>query len=202
MGLGTGFARLLLFALLGWTALGAIGVTVSLRRGEQRQGRRNLAWIVGIWVIYISVLLTVSLRAKAPSVPAGQERCFNSLCFSIVRTETVPGYLPKRGEHLVRVSLRIANHSEKRSPGDSHLKLYLVDSRGRRWEQAAGLEGVHLATSVGPGETIITAPVFKVADDADGLTLVLTHGRMLPHLLIIGDPDSFLHAPMHFSVSH
>ena len=201
MGLGTGFARLLLYVLLGWTALGAIGVTISFRRGERRPGRRNLAWIIAIWVIYLSVLLTVSLRAKPHPLSPGQEHCFQSLCFSVVRTEIVPGYLATPGERLVRVYLRIANHSGKRSPGDSHLKLYLVDSSGRRWEQAAGLEGVHLSTAVGPGETVITAPVFRVAHDADGLTLVLSHGRRLPYLLIIGDPDSILHAPVHLSLA-
>jgi predicted permease len=64
MGLGTGFARLLLFALMGWTALGAIGVTISLRRGERRQAGRNLIWIVAIWLVYLSTLLTVSVMAK------------------------------------------------------------------------------------------------------------------------------------------
>lgn len=202
MGLGSGFARLLLFALLGWTALGTIGVTVSLRRGERVQGRRNLLWIIAIWLIYMSVLLTASLRAKSRALPPGQEHCFDSLCFSVLRTEIVPGYLEKPGEHLLRIYLRIANHSSKSIAGDSHLKLYLDDSNGRRWEQAAGLEGVHLSSTIGPGSSIITAPIFKVAEDADGLTLALSHGRRLPNLLIIGDPDSLLHPPVQFSIAH
>jgi hypothetical protein len=202
MGLGTDFARLLLFALVGWTALGAIGVTISFRRGEHRQGRRNLAWVAAVWAIYISVLLTVSLRARPRVLLPGQEHCFDSLCFSVVRTEAVAGYVAPRGEQLVRVYLSIRNRSGKRSPGDSHLKIYLVDSRGRRWEQAGGLEGVHLSAPVAPEETITTAPVFKVADDADGLMLVLSHGRRLPYFLIFGDPDSVLHTPLHFSLPH
>lgn len=202
MGIGTGFARLLLLALLGWTALGAIGVTVSFRRGERAQGRRNLLWIIGIWILYISILLIVSVKTKPRALPPGQEHCYESQCFSVVRTETVPGYLGRRGEHLLRVYLRISNHSGKSIAGDSHLKLYLVDSSGRRWEQAAGLQGVHLSSTIGAGSTAVTAPIFKVADDAYGLKLVLTHGRRLPYLLIIGDPDSMLHAPVQLSLAH
>ncbi|HEU4636641.1 MAG TPA: hypothetical protein VFS41_10715 [Edaphobacter sp.] len=201
MGIGTGFARLLLFALLGWTALGAIGVTISFHRGERRQGRRNLAWIVAVWLIYISGLVTVSLRAKPRSLAPGHEHCFDSLCYSVERTETVPGYLAKPGERLVRVSIRVTNRSGKSSSGDSKLRLYLMDSQGRRWEQAAGLQGVHLSTRIGKDDTYVSAPVFMVPDDAEELELVLTHGRRFPFLLMIGDPDSVLHPPVHFSLA-
>ena len=69
MGIGAGFARLLLYALLGWTALGAIGVTISFRRGERFQGRKNLGWIAAIWIIYIGILLSVSLTPKPRVMP-------------------------------------------------------------------------------------------------------------------------------------
>jgi hypothetical protein len=200
MGIGTGFARLLLVALLGWTALGAIGVTISFRRGERFQGRRNLGWIAAIWLIYIGILLAVSLAAKPRVVPRGQDYCFDSLCFSVVRTETVPGYLATRGERIVKVYIRIANHSDKRNSGDSHLKLYLVDANGRRWDEAPGLEGVHLSTPVGPRQTILSAPVFNVSHAAKGLRLVLTHDHSLSYLLLLGDTGSIFHSPTYFSL--
>ena len=45
------------------------------------------------------------------------------------------------------------------------------------------------------GSWVVTGfePVFKVAGDATGLRLVLTHGRWQPGVLVIGDPDSWLH---------
>jgi hypothetical protein len=201
MEIGTGFARLLLYALLGWTALGAIGVTISFRRGERFQGRRNLAWIAAIWLIYMGAVLAVSLAAKPRVLPPGKDYCFDSLCFSVIRTETVPGYLATRGERMVKVYVRIANHSNQRNPGDRHLKLYLVDSAGRRWDEAPGLEGVPLSTPVGPRQTILSAPVFKVAHDSEGLRLVLSHDHSLPYLMLLGDTGSILHGPTYFSLA-
>jgi hypothetical protein len=39
----------------------------------------------------------------------------------------------------------------------------------------------------------VSEPVFKVAQDASGLALVLTHGRWQRGTLIIGGPESLLH---------
>lgn len=200
MGIGTGFARLLLVLLVGWTAIGAVGVTISFRRGDRIRGRRNMAWIGVIWLGYAAVLLAVSLTARPRIVPAGQEQCLDSLCFTVVGTESVPGYLARHGEKIVRVSLRIANHSDKRSPGDGHVEVYLVDSHGRRWDELPGLEGVHLSTPIGAKGMIVSAPVFKVPQDAEDLRLVLTHGHRLPYLLVIGDPDSLMHPLLSFSL--
>ncbi|QHS53346.1 hypothetical protein [Edaphobacter sp. 12200R-103] len=200
MGIGAGFARLLLYALLGWTALGAIGVTISFRRGERFQGRKNLGWIAAIWIIYIGILLSVSLTAKPRVVLPGRDYCFDSLCFSVVRTETVPGYLGNRGERIVKVYVRITNHSDKRNSSDAHLKLYMVDARGRRWDEASGLEGVRLSTPVGPRQTVLTTPVFKVGPSAEGLRLVLTHDHNLPYLLLLGDTGSIFHGPAYLSL--
>jgi hypothetical protein len=46
---------------------------------------------------------------------------------------------------------------------------------------------------VAGGGSIVSEPVFKVAGDATGLRLVLTHGRWQPGVLVIGDSDSWLH---------
>jgi hypothetical protein len=40
---------------------------------------------------------------------------------------------------------------------------------------------------------VVSEPVFKVAANASGLGLVLTHGRWQPGVLVIGDSDSLLH---------
>jgi hypothetical protein len=41
---------------------------------------------------------------------------------------------------------------------------------------------------------VTSEPVFKVAADATGLALVLTHGRGLPGVLTVGDRDSLFHS--------
>jgi len=46
---------------------------------------------------------------------------------------------------------------------------------------------------VAGGDSVVSEPVFKVAADASGLGLVLTHGQWQPGLLVIGNSDSLLH---------
>jgi hypothetical protein len=133
-------------------------------------------------------------------VPPGKDYCFDSLCFSVVRTETVPGYLATQGERVVKVYIRIANRSDKKNSGDSHLAFYLVDSRGRRWDTVPGLEGVRLSTPVGPHQTVLSTPVFKVDHAAEGLRLVLTHDHSLSYLLLLDDTGSLLHGPAYLSL--
>lgn len=193
MGMSGKWAELLLLILVGWTLVGALGVTLSYRRGERGHARRHLAWIGGIWLLYLAILLGTSLAAMPRSVSLGQEQCFDSLCFATIRADDIPGYLASHGEQIVRVSIRITNHAAKRSSGDKHLIAYLLDSRNRRWDEVQGLEGVRLSTPVGPGESVISTPVFKVADDAQHLRLIFTHGRRVPNLLLLGDRDSLLH---------
>ena len=193
MRLGMGWAELLLLLLVGWTLLGILGVTLSFRRREYTAARRNAIWIVGVWLIYIAILLTVSLTARPRFVPTGQEQRIGDLGFTVVHTEAQPGFLASHGEQVLRVSIRIVNHSQSDRERDQWVMAYLLDSQNRRWDQIPGLQGIPLSTSVAPGGSILSQPVFKVAADATELRLVLTHGLRLPNLLVIGDRDSLLH---------
>jgi hypothetical protein len=193
MRMGISWAELLLLVLTGWTVIGILGVTLSFIRRERVQARRHLAWIGGIWLLYIAILLTVSLTAYPRTVARGQEQCFGTLCLTVVQTEVMPGYLTTRGERLLRVSVRLTNRSQDKRLGDKHLKAYLVDSRNRRWYEVPGLQGVRLSTSVAPGDSIVSTPVFKVAGDAKEFRLVFTRGRGLPNALLLGDRDSLAH---------
>jgi len=40
--------ELLLLGLVGWTAIGVVGVGVSLARGERERVQRGIAWILGV----------------------------------------------------------------------------------------------------------------------------------------------------------
>ena len=48
--------ELLLVGLVGWTAIGVLGVGVSAWRGERQKVRRGVAWLAGVWVVYLCVL--------------------------------------------------------------------------------------------------------------------------------------------------
>jgi hypothetical protein len=182
----------LLIGLAGWTAIGVVGVGVSLWRGERDRVRRGVGWLVGVWVAYVAFVVGVSLVQPQKVVQIGEPQCFDEMCFTVMRVEEVPGYLIRDGRRLIRVTVEVRNQGRK-AQGEGLIWAYLVDAQGRRWEESAGVEGVGLTARVTGGGAVVSEPVFKVAGDAKGLGLVLTHGRWQPRLLVIGDSDSLLH---------
>lgn len=192
MGLRMRATELLLLGLVGWTGIGVLGLTVSLWRGERQRVRRGVAWLVGVWVAYVCILVGVSLAQRPRVVAIGEPRCFDDMCFTVTGVEEVPGFLIKDGRRLVRVSVRVTNEGRK-AQSEGLISAYLVDAQGRRWEQSAGVNGVGLTARVAGGGSVMSLPVFKVAGDAMGLELVFTHGHWQPGVLVIGDSDSLLH---------
>jgi hypothetical protein len=185
-------AELLLMGLVGWTAIGVIGVGVSLWRGERQRVRRGVAWLVGVWVVYLCVVIGVSLGQRQRVVAMGEPLCFDEMCFAVTRVEEVPGFLIRDGRRLLRVSVQVTNKGRK-AQSDRLIRAYLMDGQGRRWEKSSGVNGVELTVRVAGGGSVVSEPVFKVAADVSGLGLVFTHGRWQPGALVIGDSDSLLH---------
>ena len=185
--------ELLLLALVGWTAIGAIGVTISLVRKERAKALRHLGWIAGVWATYFAVLVAVSLRQPQKTVAIGQDQCYDEMCFAVTGVEQVPGFLIHDGSRLLRVSVRITNHAHGRTESEKLIRAYLVDAQGRRWEESAAISGVPLTARVPAGDSVVSEPVFKVAGNATGLGLVFTHGQRQPGVLVIGASDSLLH---------
>jgi hypothetical protein len=184
--------ELLLLGLVGWTAIGVVGVGVSLWRGERQRVRRGIAWLVGVWVVYVCVLVGVSLGQRQRVVAIGEPQCFDEMCFTVTGVEEVPGFLIRDGRRLVRVSVQVTNQGRK-AQSEGLIWAYLVDAKGRWWEESPGVNGVGLTVRVAGGQSVVSEPVFKVAADATGLGLVFTHGRRQPGVLVIGDSDSLLH---------
>jgi hypothetical protein len=184
--------ELLLLGLVGWTAIGVVGVAVSLWRGERQRVRQGVAWLVGVWVVYLSLVIGVSLGQRQRLVAIGEPQCFDEMCFTVTGEEEVPGFLIKDGRRLVRVSVQVANRGRK-AQSEGLIWAYLVDSQGRRWEESPGVNGVGLTARVTGEDSVVSEPVFKVAGDATGLGLVFTHGYWQPGVLVIGDSDSLLH---------
>jgi hypothetical protein len=185
--------ELLLVGVAGWTVIGALGVSVSLARREREKALHGLGWIAGVWVVYVVALVTVSLVQRQRVVAMGQEQCFDEMCFAVVGVDEVPGFLIRDGSRLVRVSVRVSNGGLGRAQSERLMRAYLLDAQGRRWEESEGVSGVRLTARVAAGDSVVSEPVFKVAGDATGLELVLTHGWKQPGVLVIGDSDSWLH---------
>jgi len=183
---------LLFLGLVGWTAIGVIGVGVALSRGERQRVRRGVGWLAGVWVVYLCVVIGVSLGERQRILTVGESQCFDEMCFTVTRVEEVPGFLIRDGRRLLRVSVKVTNRGRK-AQSEKLIRAYLVDAQGRRWEESPGVNGVGLTARVAGGVSVVSEPVFKVAADASGLGLVFTHGRWQPGVLVIGDSDSLLH---------
>jgi hypothetical protein len=191
-GVGMKATEILLLGLVGWTAIGVIGVGVSLGRGERQRVRRGVAWLLGVWVVYLCAVIGVSLGQGQRMVAMGEPQCFDDMCFTVTRVEEVPGFLVRNGQRLLRVSVQVTNKGRK-TQSERLIRAYLLDAQGRQWEMSPGVNGVGLTARVAGGDSVVSEPVFKVAADASGLGLVLTHGRWQPGLVVIGDSDSLLH---------
>lgn len=187
--------ELLLLTLVGWTIVGIAGVTITLLRGERATARRHAGWIAGIWALYLAVLVGTSIVQRQRVMQIGQDQCFDEMCFAVTNVEELPGFLIRDGSRLVRVSVRITNRGRGKPESEELIKAYLLDAKGRRWEQSTGISGVRLTAAVGPGSSVISEPVFKVAPDASALGLVFTHGHKQPGVLVIGNSDSLWHKP-------
>jgi hypothetical protein len=187
------FWNVLLLMLIAWTVLGAIGVLISLFLGERAKALRHIGWIFGIWAVYLAVVMGTSLMQPRKIVPIGQDQCFGDVCFAVTGVEEVPGFLIHDGSRLVRVSVRVSNRGRGKVESDAQVRAFLLDSRGRQWDESTAISSVPLTTAVPAGSSVMSEPVFKVAQDASGMALVLTHGRWQRGTLIIGGPESLLH---------
>ena len=184
----------LALALELWTAVGLIGLTISLARQERRKLWQGAGSLVGVWLVYLAVLVVVSHRDPEQRVPPGQPVCFHKLCFTIQQVEEVPGFPVRNHERLLRLTIAVVNHS--RTEAQEDLIAYLLDGRSRVWPISSGVSGNALSARVLAGQTMISVPVFRVGPDATGFELVLRHGRparWFHHALVIGDPESLGH---------
>jgi hypothetical protein len=187
------FRELLLLVLVGWTLVGAIGITISWVRHERAKAIRHSMWIVGVWVAYLGILLWISLTRPQKVVALGQDQCFDQMCFAVTGVQELPGYLTHDGSYLVRVSVRISNHNQEKMQSDQRMQAYLIDKQGRDWDESTAVSGVPLSVRVAAGDSVMSNPIFKVARGATGLGLIFTHGRWQPGVLVIGDSDSLFH---------
>jgi hypothetical protein len=156
--------ELLCRGLVGWAAIGFVGVGGWRLRGERERVRRGVAWLVGVWVVYLCVVIGVSLGQGQRVVAMGEPQCFGEMCFRVVRVEEVPGFLIRDGRRLLRVAVQVTNKGRK-AQREGLIRAYLVDGQGRRWEMSPGVNGVELTARVAGGGSVVSEPVFKVAAD-------------------------------------
>ena len=184
--------ELLLYGVAAWCGIGTIGIATSLSRGRREEALKHSAWVAAVVGVYAAALLGVSLEQRQRVVAIGQDQCYDKMCFTVTAVDEVPGLVVGDEGRVVRVTIRVANRGSS-GEAETLLSAYLADSRGRVWEPLPGLSGNRLDARVASGGQIVSQPMFRVAMDAQGLGLVLTHGSWQQRRLVIGDSDSLGH---------
>ncbi len=187
-----GFEYLAL-ALELWTVVGLLGLTISVVRRERQKLWQGVGSLVGVWVVYLAILAVVSYRQPEQRVAMGQPACFHALCLRVDRVEEIPGFPARDNVRLVRLTVQVTNHGKSETEED--LRAYLRDGQGRAWRLASAVSGNPLDERVLAGQSLVSEPVFQIANNATGLELMLTHAARWQHSLVIGDPESFGHRP-------
>ena len=131
------FWNLLLLALVAWTVLGAIGISISLFLGERAKALRHLGWIFVIWAgLSCGGDGGFADAATEDCGHGGQSTLSGDMCFAVTGVEEVPGFLIHDGSRLVRVSVRVSNRGRDRNPKRRTGAGFSTGFAGRRWDES------------------------------------------------------------------
>ena len=175
-------------------------------------GRILLAWIG----VYAVVLLVVSFTSQARSIPPGEERCFDEMCYSVKAVSiahtlsAVPNPITAQGNYFI-VTIQLRSAAKRAAQKPSEPDLFIVDANGQGYSQAinAGSE-INLPIgqpvtarqlwdqAVQPGETVSRTVAFDLPAGIRQPGFAFIEGVGAMSGVIIGDENSFFHAKTEF----
>ena len=198
--------ELLFVGLFLASLIALISVLILAIRGRRRAAMRVLGTLGVGWAVYLFVVGAVAAAmATQPqrTIPMGQERCFDEMCFSVINVQVVPQLGPasqpvKADGMFYVIGMRVSSHSRGRTQSESRLRALLWDSGNyygvssggqQGWEAVHG-ETAKLTARLRPGESIESVQVFDVPKEASAPGLVLSHG-FTPGYFVIGECPLF-----------
>jgi len=199
-------------ALLG--GLTAAGAALLTRR-VGRAARIGLA--LAVWLaVYAAALLFFSLTSHPHSIPLGQERCFDEMCFTL-QSVLVESTLPPaaaQGDFYI-LTIQLTNQAKRAAQRPSQPDLFILDAQGSSYSQmllAADLPGGQRvgqpvnagelwSEKVQPGQTVVRHVAFDLPAGVQKPVLVISEGVGPLAAVIIGDEASFLHARTRFELT-
>jgi hypothetical protein len=189
-----------------------IGVLLLAIRGRRRMAARVLRTLGVCWAVYLLVVFAVAATMAArpqPTIPMGQERCFDEMCFSVTNVQVVPqlgsaSQPVKADGSFYVITVRVSSHSRRRIQSEAGLRALLWDagkyyegspSGQQAWEAVNG-GTAGLTARLRPGESVQSVQVFDLPKDASTPGLVLSHG-LTPGYLVIGESPLFQKPTVH-----
>lgn len=178
--LGSLFLLLLIFATLCFL------VILVYRIIYRKKFARIPLGLVGIWILYAILLLTVSVFSKEHLIPLGSTQCFDDWCASVLDV-SVEATSTTFKVHVASEARRVAQTPD-------HPVLQLIDSAGNIYAPSTTSPRV-LNSSLNAGESFDTNITFTLPIGAIPEKVLLTEGSGPP---LIGDQNSYLHKKMYF----
>lgn len=207
------FDLLLILLVLATAAVFLLALAALVTR-HFKSAARLFASILAVWLVYVAVGTTVAVLTPQHTVPLGQDRCFDEMCFAVTgfqRSLSIAspvGLVHPNGVFLI-VDVRISNQSQRHPQREAGRAAELVDESNHVYQpspaamqalaqtqnpNADSLPG--LDATVQPGQSLTTRLVFDIPATAARPAFVLTSRLALnPARLVIADDDHFLHKP-------
>lgn len=186
------FDLLFLACALATAATLVTAAGVAIRGRWQRAG--SILKRLGIAAIaYLVLVLLVSAALPQRVLGVGEPWCFDDWCLSVDGVNRVEG----QPDVAYRVSLTIFSRAKRVSQRAKGAWIYLIDSRGQRYEPLLDPQAVPLDVLLQPGESVKTLRTFQVPARASGLGLITGHGGPYCSLFppIIGEAGCVFRKP-------
>jgi hypothetical protein len=197
----------LLFILLFLASAVALLTVLIMTLARHRQSaKRLLLSTLAVWGVYLAALFVSDALAQQQVVKAGENSCFDEMCFAVVSTqqssETASSSLPaSSGDKLYAVTVRMTSQSRGRAQAEGGLrgrlyqddKYFTVSEPDQRAFESLHSPSPKLTQRLNPGQSILSVLVFKVPGDITHPALALDHG-FTPGYFVIGE-SPFFHKP-------
>ena len=178
---------------------------------------RSLAWFGSLLATaYLGALVAVSLGSHELVLPAGTDKRFCGAYLDchlgvavLGARELGPSAAEPHGRRLA-VRVRLSNDARRARLALDDPDAFLLDEHDRRWRRSAAAERAlglspdrELSSPLDPGGQRVVTLAFELPSDVRHPRLHIREGGSLERvteLLLLGDEDSLLHAPVTHAV--
>jgi hypothetical protein len=183
------------------TAAALVGVLI-LAVSRRRASAGKLMLTVGaIWCIYLVILAISDLTVRQKVTKAGEDRCFDEMCFAVVHVQTSSSPYTTSADRIYAVTVRVTSHSRGRTEAEGGIRARLyaggkyfdVSQQAQKSYDARHGETPGLTQRLAPGESIQSVLLFEVPQGTEHPALTLDHG-FTPGYFVIGE-SPFFHRP-------
>ncbi len=165
--------------------------------------RKAAAWRMflgmgAVWCVYFVILVASNLMARPRVTAAGEDRCFDEMCFAVVKAQTLSSLPVRPDRALYVITVRATSHSRSRTQAEGGLrarlyadgKYFAVSAQAQQAYELEHGKGRGLSQRLAPGESIRSVVVFEVPQSVMHPGLTLDHG-FTPGYFVLGESPFF-----------